>query len=98
MQQGWCAGSNLPAIHMATDLNWAVITTIKKRLREVRHALRVFRFMRMSSFRFSVTGWYRASHAFFSGVMRCVGTVTCAQHARTLERATAAHLKVKLRF
>ncbi len=38
--------------------------------------------MRMSSRRFSVTGLYSASHAFFSGVIRCAGTVTCGACAR----------------
>jgi len=38
--------------------------------------------MRMSSRRFSVTGLYSASHTFFSGVIRCAGTVTCGACAR----------------
>jgi hypothetical protein len=39
---------------------------------------RVLRFMRMSSLRFSVMGWYSASQAVFSGVSLCCGTLTCS--------------------
>jgi hypothetical protein len=37
----------------------------------------VLRFIRMSSFSCSVMGLYSCIQAFFSGVMRCWGTVTC---------------------